>query len=143
MPWLTYHRFTDFLVNEIRKDGTVLHLEDYNEEERATAPVCCLPQHKLLGHSQLTHPQPSNASKPPQGSPPVRAIEKEDVVSLQKLLGEDATASLVALYERINLSGSKRLEPETNSVKLPPMERENRGAVHRVSRLYMLSHDAC
>lgn len=64
-------------------------------------------------------------------------------MSLQKLLGEDATASLVALYERINLSGSKRLEPETNSVKLPPMERENRGIVHRVSHLYIISRDAC
>lgn len=32
-------RFTDFMVNEIRKDGQVLHLEDYNLGERPSDAV--------------------------------------------------------------------------------------------------------
>jgi hypothetical protein len=36
MNWqLTRLSYTDFLVNEIRKDGTVLHLRDFVENEVA------------------------------------------------------------------------------------------------------------
>lgn len=55
------------------------------------------------------------------------------MTSLQKLLGEATTTSLLALYERIKESGNTRLEPRANSVKLPSMERHNRGHVHQVS----------
>lgn len=54
---------------------------------------------------------------------------------MQKLLGEDTTTSLLALYERVNESGNTRLEPRGNSVKLPSMERHNRGRVHQVRLL--------
>lgn len=62
----------------------------------------------------------------------IRAITEEDKKSLQKLLGSATTTALIALYERVNSSGSQRLDPQENSVKFPPMERENRGQVHKV-----------
>lgn len=37
---LTQARFTDFMVNEIRRDGQVLHLEDFSLSERPTDVVC-------------------------------------------------------------------------------------------------------
>lgn len=37
--WLTQQRYTDFLVNEIGKDGVVLHLRDF-EEEATSSQVC-------------------------------------------------------------------------------------------------------
>lgn len=38
---LTRSRYTDFLVNEVRKDGKVLHLEDYAVAEQPTDAVSC------------------------------------------------------------------------------------------------------
>lgn len=67
-----------------------------------------------------------------QAESSARAIKEEDKSSLQKLLGEATTTALIALYERINSAGAQRLESQENSVKLPPMEREDRGQVHRV-----------
>lgn len=39
---LTVNRFTDFLVNEIQKNGEVLHLSDYNVGSRPTDTVSYL-----------------------------------------------------------------------------------------------------
>lgn len=43
---LTENRFTDFLVNEIQKNGEVLHLSDYSLGSRPTDAVSCF----VLGH---------------------------------------------------------------------------------------------
>lgn len=39
-PSLTGSRFTDFLVNEIQKNGEVLHLSDYTVATKPTNAVC-------------------------------------------------------------------------------------------------------
>ncbi|PSR94452.1 pseudouridine synthase [Coniella lustricola] len=114
--------YTDFLVNEIRKDGQVLHLEDYNAIR------------------QPTNEPPSNqsTSAPSQESEPaVPTVSAEDEKSLQDLLGQDTTAQLKDLLQRIIASGMTRLEPKANRIKFPPMERETRGkAHHQIRRIF-------
>lgn len=58
MNWLLVlivHRYTDFLVNEIRKDGKVLHLEDYVEAERPTELVCAVSLLEISDKFRLTY----------------------------------------------------------------------------------------
>lgn len=43
---LTRLSYTDFLVNEIRKDGEVLHLRDFEENE-PPVQVCAIPDHEI------------------------------------------------------------------------------------------------
>ena len=60
-------------------------------------------------------------------------ISEEDTSALQSLLGEPTAQALKELYERIAASGTSRLDPKANSVRLPPKERDQRGKVHQVS----------
>lgn len=54
------------------------------------------------------------------------------MAALQKLVGEDTTIALIALYDRTVASGNIPLDPKANLIKLPPMERSDRGRVHQV-----------
>lgn len=38
---LTIYSYTDFLVYEIRKDGTTVHLHEYEEQKPSAPKVCC------------------------------------------------------------------------------------------------------
>lgn len=53
--------------------------------------------------------------------------------ALQSLLDEPTAQALKELYERIVASGTNRVDPRTNTIKLPPKERDQRGKVHQVS----------
>ncbi|KAF3770125.1 tRNA pseudouridine synthase D, partial [Cryphonectria parasitica EP155] len=140
-------RYTDFLVNEIRKDGKVLHLENYDVAERPADVVCksmtCLVQLSRYGAS-LTSMQ--NIFLPgQQGSPnnltsysaeiaPARTVTEDDEKALRALLGEATTTEVLNLYQRIVASGTTRLDPQINLVKFLSMERDVRGRVHQEIR---------
>lgn len=150
---LTLHRFTDFLVNEIQKNGEVLHLSDYSLGSRPKDAV----SYSVLGQSfpprdeELTsiqdvhipgqfHQQPQHSVTPtPTSDAPAPAsdasslqVSDEDLKILVGLLDESTTQALKGLFERIGASGTSRLDPRANSVKFPPMERSQRGKIHQV-----------
>lgn len=157
---LTANRFTDFLVNEIQKNGEVLHLTDYNLGPRPTDTVSYFIVSPLSSarNTWLTSKQDVHIpGKPHQnaqnGANPAPAIEAqasssdaasvqvsdEDLKILCDLLSEPTTQALKELFERIGTSGNSRLDIRANSVKFPPMERSQRGKVHQV-RISGLKH---
>lgn len=121
-------RFTDFLVNEIQKNGEVLHLSDYTVATKPTNAGIQMP-----GENPHTQDQQSVASSPVVDAQ-ASQISEEDVSALQSLLGEPTTQALKELYERVIASGVNRLDPKKNSVKFPHMERNQRGQAHQEIR---------
>ncbi|CAN8096657.1 unnamed protein product [Discula destructiva] len=117
-------RFTDFQVNERRKDGEVLHLVDYESGERPAGVNIHIP-----GQNNKPSPAPDAVVVAP-----ARVIPDEDKAILQSLLGEATTSSVLNLYAQTVASGSIRLDPKANAVKFPPMDREVRGKVHNEIR---------
>ncbi|KAJ4391486.1 multisubstrate pseudouridine synthase 7 [Gnomoniopsis smithogilvyi] len=118
-------RFTDFQVNETRKDGQVLHLTDYALGERPAGSNIYIPGQKQN--------QPDSTSSPAVAAP-AREVTDEDKGTLQSLLGDATTSAVLALYDTTVASGNTRLDPKANSVKFPQMEREDRGRVHKEIR---------
>lgn len=154
---LTLNRFTDFLVNEIQKNGEVLHLSDYNVGSRPTDTVSSLilgqvflPETTRLIAMQDVHipgqyhqkPQqgmaagPSNDAPSPTSDASSLQVGDEDLKILCDLLDESTAQALKGLFERIGASGSSRLDQRNNSVKFPPMERSQRGKIHQVRIRY-------
>lgn len=150
---LTVNRFTDFLVNEIQKNGEVLHLSDYSLGPRPTDTVSCsiLDQHSFCSNQRLNaiqdvhipgqyhqYPKQNVSQEPPSNGPAPESdasslqVSDEDLKILSDLLDEPTTQALKELLERIGASGSSRLDPRANSVKFPPMERSQRGKIHQV-----------
>ncbi|KAJ4414587.1 multisubstrate pseudouridine synthase 7 [Gnomoniopsis sp. IMI 355080] len=118
-------RFTDFQVNERRKDGQVLHLTDYALGERPPGSNVYIPGQK--------HNQP-NPTPSPAAVAPAREITDEDKAALRSLLGDVTTSAVLGLYDNTVASGNTGLDPKANSVKFPQMEREDRGRVHKEIR---------
>ncbi|KAK7733936.1 multisubstrate pseudouridine synthase 7 [Cytospora paraplurivora] len=116
-------RFTDFLVNEIQKDGKVLHLSDYTIAPKPTDQDLYIPGTQQQSSAPL-----------PVGDAPSAQLSMEDVSALQTLLDEPTAQALKALYERVVASGTNRVDPRANSIKLPPKERDQRGKVHQEIR---------
>ncbi|POS78862.1 pseudouridine synthase TruD/Pus7 [Diaporthe helianthi] len=128
-------RFTDFLVNEIQKNGEVLHLTDYNLGPRPTDADVHIPgqphQNPQIGANSAPTSEAQASSS--SGASSVQ-VHDEDFNVLCELLGQPTTQALKELYERIGASGNSRLDPRANSVKFPAMERSQRGKVHQEIR---------
>ncbi|KAJ0118478.1 pseudouridine synthase TruD/Pus7 [Diaporthe amygdali] len=127
-------RFTDFLVNEIQKNGEVLHLSDYNLGARPTDTDVHIPGEYHQRPQRDTTQAPTGdapASTSDSSSP---QVSDEDLKTLCGLLDEPTTQALKNLYETVGKAGKTRLDPRTNSVKFPPMERSQRGKIHQNSR---------
>lgn len=83
-------------------------------------------------------PKPSTTPAPASDTPATASdatslqVSDEDLKILCSLLDESTAQALKELFERIGASGSSRLDPRTNSVKFPPMERSQRGKIHQV-----------
>lgn len=157
---LTVGRFTDFLVNEIQKNGEVLHLSDYTLGSRPKDTVSFSVLGQLFfpaGNKGLTaiqdvhvpgqfhqRPQQSVTPTPTSDAPASDAsplqVSDEDLKILGSLLDESTTQALKELFERIGASGTSRLDPRANSVKFPPMERSQRGKIHQVRLKYSNTH---
>ncbi|KAM7223918.1 pseudouridine synthase [Rhypophila decipiens] len=113
-------RYTDFLVYEILKDGTVIHLQDYTEDEPA---------------QQLKEAKPTQAPPqiPAQASVKTEDIPDADREALENLVGEVAASQLIAFDQAIQ--SKERLGPENNQVVLDPVaERDRRATIHQEIR---------
>lgn len=132
-------RYTDFLVNEIRKDGKVLHLEDYTiikrpDEDKVGVPRCVSqmrPKSNKIFNNQKDQTQTTEVQRP-------ASIAEDDVAILKKLLGDATASSLLALHDRITEAGTAYVNPQANALKFPPMERDERAQTHQVSRSILL-----
>ncbi|KAK4106689.1 pseudouridine synthase [Parathielavia hyrcaniae] len=109
-------RYTDFLVNEIRKDGTVLHLRDFEEED---APLPTAIERK-----------PSAAELKLDNKPKVHPVSEDDRKALAALLGEPITQKLIELDEKTQ--AKETLTPNERSVVFDAItDRAKRGAIHQ------------
>jgi hypothetical protein len=142
---LTHASFTDFLVNEIRKDGVVLHLRDF-EEQQAPAPVSSpfqfttpvmMPLHVILSltaTSQVVIDRKASAApiKKPDEKPTIIQIPEEDRKALADLLGEPTAQKLVQLDE----TGQAKkgvLPPKERTITFDAItDRTKRGTIHQV-----------
>ncbi|KAH6850386.1 pseudouridine synthase [Chaetomium sp. MPI-CAGE-AT-0009] len=130
-------RYTDFLVNEIRKDGTVLHLRDFIENE---SPPQATDDRKVstanLNKSDNKSDKSSKSDKSdnkPDNKPKVHPISEDDRKALTELLGESTTQKLVELDE--NIQAKKPLDPKDRTIVFDPVtDRAKRGTIHQEIR---------
>ncbi|KAK3301944.1 pseudouridine synthase [Chaetomium strumarium] len=112
-------RYTDFLVNEIRKDGTVLHLRDYEEQTEASA--------------SSVDRNPSAANLRPENKPKVHSITQDDRTILVVLIGENTTQKLIDLDEKVQ--NKVQLGPDERTVIFDPVtDRSKRASIHQEIR---------
>ncbi|KAL2159550.1 hypothetical protein VTH06DRAFT_2118 [Thermothelomyces fergusii] len=117
-------RYTDFLVNEIRKDGTVLHLRDFEEE--VTPPRAAADRRPSPG---------ANADRADNKTdkPKVQLISEHDRRAIVELLGETVAQKLIELDERVQ--AKEPLGPNERSVVFDPVtDRAKRGTIHQEIR---------
>ncbi|KAI3401265.1 hypothetical protein diail_11971 [Diaporthe ilicicola] len=127
-------RFTDFLVNEIQKNGEVLHLSDYSLGARPTDTDIHVPGEYHQRPERSIAPIPTSDVPASTSDASSLHVSEEDLKTLSSLLDEPTAQALKHLFERIGASGSSRLDPRANSVKFPPMERSQRGRIHQEIR---------
>ncbi|KAK3902670.1 pseudouridine synthase [Staphylotrichum tortipilum] len=114
-------RYTDFLVNEIRKDGTVLHLRDFEENE-VTAPA----QTDRKASAMAGPVQPEN-------KPKVYPISDDECAAVVGLLGQSVAEKLIELDA--NVQAKKPMAPNERSVVFEPVtDRSTRAVIHQEIR---------
>ncbi|KAL1835965.1 hypothetical protein VTJ49DRAFT_5753 [Mycothermus thermophilus] len=119
-------RYTDFLVNEISRDGTVLHLLDFEEQE---------PHAQATVNRNFTGPIPPNKleNKPSFNVNQVTPISEDDRKALIGLVGETVAEQLIALDEKIQ--AKKHLDQNERTVTLDPVtDRNARAHIHQEIR---------
>ncbi|KAL1869184.1 hypothetical protein VTK73DRAFT_3353 [Phialemonium thermophilum] len=129
-------RFTDFLVYEIRKDGTVIHLNDFEEPPQKIARKQ-ISNESTKPHSSndATGKEPALAAEEgvPDVKPPVH-ISDADRLGLEGLLGQVATDQLVEFDLKIQ---TKKLSPQERAAPLQLVQvrdRDKRGNIHKEIR---------
>ncbi|KAH8894965.1 pseudouridine synthase [Thozetella sp. PMI_491] len=135
-------RYTDFLVYEIAKDGTVIHLYDYPEETPASANLTAtsrqVSQNSTTASSRSvsgTSTQPTQTTQPTQPAPvpEVKPISDDDRGTLAKLIDENTTKELIELDE--DIQAQKWSLVKGKSIKLPVIEdRDARRMIHQEIR---------
>ncbi|KAK1765748.1 pseudouridine synthase [Phialemonium atrogriseum] len=115
-------RFTDFLVYEIRKDGTVVHLDDYEAPEAQ-------PEEKVKPvQDENAKPTPEQNDQKTVVAHPVSDSDRK---ILQDMIGTAVADQLIELDESIQA----RKPSGTTPVKFPQItDRQKRGAIHQEIR---------
>ncbi|KAF5590470.1 multisubstrate pseudouridine synthase 7 [Fusarium pseudocircinatum] len=137
-------RFSDFQVNEIKEDGTVLHLQQVGlaDEEAPAIGVkkeingeSTVQETKIDEHAKdaLKQPSSENATRPesaPQ-SETVNDVSPEDATILEGLTDQRFSQELIGVYR----SGHGADHEKKKSVTSEPMDdRAKRGQVHQEIR---------
>ncbi|KAK4143626.1 pseudouridine synthase [Dichotomopilus funicola] len=143
-------RYTDFLVNEIQQDGTVLHLRDF--EGGAIPPSASVLSDRTNNSSKKSEAKPDNKqndtkpdeikdetkqnetkqneTKQSDDKPEIHHIAEDERKFLFELLGESVALDLIELDESIQ--AKKPLSPEKRSVAFDAVtDRAKRGAIHQ------------
>ncbi|KAI1457596.1 pseudouridine synthase [Annulohypoxylon moriforme] len=103
----TRTRFTDFQVNEISKDGTVIHLHDLRMSTKDQAKTEPSRQPTAKPQSSPSQPQHGNPTASSDDTPTVNkegpaSISESDRSILIDLLGQTTTEELIDLYSKAN-----------------------------------------
>ncbi|KAK1832343.1 pseudouridine synthase [Podospora conica] len=150
-------RYTDFLVYEIRKNGTTVHLREYevDEEQEKLAQTALASQAGLDGRNftptgfptsrNFTHGTGARQSSPapvlpapaPTPAPAqevvVKTVSEEDQNILEKLIGKTCIETLVKLD--LNAQAKKPMSFSERSVTFAPItDRPQRAALHHEIR---------
>ncbi|KAH7328457.1 pseudouridine synthase [Stachybotrys elegans] len=132
-------RFTDFLVNEIAKDGSVVHLRTIGAGEQKpgdqeTKPAVEASEGTQGGQTQTQEEQePVNdatAEKPAQDEPSMD-VSPKDVAILEGLVGQKFTQELVQMFNSANAGPVGRKVTITSE---PIEDRSKRGPIHQEIR---------
>ncbi|KAJ4292235.1 multisubstrate pseudouridine synthase 7 [Collariella sp. IMI 366227] len=116
-------RYTDFLVNEIRKDGTVLHLRDFEESEVAIAQ----------SQQTLNDRKPSAANLKTEEKPKVKSLSDDERKAVVDLLGESVAQKLIELDE--NVQAKKQMAPQERTITFDAVsDRAKRSVIHQEIR---------
>ncbi|KAL2271825.1 hypothetical protein VTJ83DRAFT_1196 [Remersonia thermophila] len=130
-------RYTDFLVNEVNRDGVVLHLFSFEEQESHTQATAV----NRNVTAPLPPPPPPNKpeDKPstdvgnPENPPKVTAISEDDRKTLVGLVSETVAEQLIALDEKIQ--AKKQLDQNERTVTLNSVaDRNERAHIHQEIR---------
>ncbi|KAK0709045.1 pseudouridine synthase [Lasiosphaeria miniovina] len=127
-------RYTDFLVYEIRKDGTVLHLNDFDlnaaaEEQQRKYTNGKNPQAKS---EEPTAPKPA-AAKIEQPVQPISEICEADRLVLAGLINEAVTSKLIEFDQKVQ--AKKPIISTGRNVAFDPItDRTQRATVHQEIR---------
>lgn len=140
--------YTDFMVYEVKKDGTVIHLTDFEEPKPKV-------QSTLLSRSLSYLPNPvSQAPQKPKETAPeakkptdqaqsssdtpkapetvVQQIPEEDRQVLAELFGLTVAGELLDLDQAVQLNTHDKKSPP---LKLGKFDRSQRGRLHQVCLL--------
>ncbi|KAK3401045.1 pseudouridine synthase [Sordaria brevicollis] len=113
-------RYTDFLVYEINKDGTTVHLREY-EEQTPSAPKA------------VPAKPPVKEIEAPNAEIVIQPISDEDRQILVSLINESATEKLIKLDEAIQ--AKQKISAEERTVVFDPItDRAQRASVHQEIR---------
>lgn len=155
-------RYTDFLVYEIRKDGSVVHLHDFVEDKpQVVEPQVSsrsrvlhnnrFPQRPPQGspHGDLLTPSPIQRPLPPtptelpkpapkvQNAPVIEPISDDDRKILESLVG--CSADDLITFDKA-IQGKEPLIGDKRQVELEPItDRELRSKIHGVCHSYHLT----
>ncbi|KAI1365209.1 pseudouridine synthase [Xylaria arbuscula] len=141
-------RYTDFQVNEITKDGEVVHLSDFHSNTReltraanqATVTPSGAQQSPDPTTSRITAQEGDGGDKPGQvaaDETPQNDINESDKVTLADLVGQATADELLSFYARI-LQGSKTPQKSLGDVTIPSIEdKSQRSRVHgKIRRIF-------
>lgn len=121
-------RYTDFLVYEVKKDGTVIHLTDYEEPK---PKVSQKPKEAGPGVQKAGEQAPSGDEKPEGSETVVQQIPEEDRQILADLFGLTVAGELLDLDQAVQLNTHDKKSPP---LKLGKFDRSERGRLHQEIR---------
>ncbi|KAI1212931.1 pseudouridine synthase [Annulohypoxylon truncatum] len=131
----TRTRFTDFQVNEIGKDGKVIHLHDLQTNAKDLAKTepsqqpTAKPQFSSSQLQQKSSTASSNGATTVNAEEPIN-ISQSDRSTLVELLGQTTTEELIDLYVKANV-GKKLASNTPIFVKISAItEKSQRSRVH-------------
>ncbi|OIW33300.1 pseudouridine synthase [Coniochaeta ligniaria NRRL 30616] len=123
-------RYTDFLVYEVGKDGTVRHLNDFEERE---APKQANNEPSQRAPSQRAPSTIQPAAQKENTPAVVQPIIEADRIILEQLLGKDAATQLVELDEAVQ--AKKPIDSKSPPLILGVIsDRQKRGSIHQEIR---------
>ncbi|KAL7789358.1 pseudouridine synthase [Trichoderma afarasin] len=138
-PWVgdLRVRFSDFQVNEIGKDGVVVHLhkiglngQDKQKTDAAPAQDADTPKEQQEPASNAGNADANDANDTPQEKEIIE-VPAEDVTALSNLAGEKFAQELVQLFRDGQVETSEKKNPVISE---PVDDRSKRGEIHQEIR---------
>ncbi|OLN83683.1 Multisubstrate pseudouridine synthase 7 [Colletotrichum chlorophyti] len=132
-------RYTDFQVNEINKDGTVLHLKETRIPPPPKEPTP--PPQPAAEEKKEEDPAKAEdaAEDTTAEKPAVPEVAAEDLAIIASLTTEDFANELLAMYQAISADKTAKTEPTTSPVI---DDKEKRSQLHQhVRRIFRSAID--